>query len=321
MKAGGMMDKVLVTNASFAKYSIRAKKILQDYGLEIVRPKQPVTDENDLLDYLDDVVAIITGLEPITPKVIYSAPSLRVIGKHGIGVDNIDLSAAKAKGVNVLNSPGTNREAVADLVFGLMLSLARKIPKADSQVRAGQWPKVFGQSVSGKTLGIIGLGAIGRSMVQRAGGFNMKVIAFDNYWNEEYADANGVVYSDIDGILKEADFISLHVPLTPETKNLIGMDQLNSMKPTAYLINASRGGVVDEKALYEALKEGKIAGAGLDVFSTEPPIDSPLFGLENVILSPHMGGFTDGALGLTSEYVAQAVVDALEGKELLSKIV
>jgi D-3-phosphoglycerate dehydrogenase len=292
-----MMDKILVTNASFAKYSIRAQEILKKYGLEIIRPKQPVTDGDDLLEYLDDVVAIITGLEPITQKVINSAPRLKVIGKHGIGVDNIDLDAAKGKGVTVLNSPGTNREAVADLVFGLMLSLARKIPNSDSQVRAGKWPKVFGQSVFGKTLGIIGLGAIGRSMVKRARGF------------------------DIDGILKKADFISLHVPLTPETKNLIGMEQLNSMKPTSYLINASRGGVVDEDALYSALKEGKIAGAGLDVFTTEPLIESSLFELDNVILSPHMGGFTDGALGLTSEYIAQSIIDALDGVELKNKIV
>lgn len=315
------MDKVLVTNASFAKYNAGAQKMLEEYGLDIVRPKQPVTDENDLLDYLDDVVAVITGLEPITKKVICSAPKLKVIGKHGIGVDNIDVSVAKEKGITVFNSPGTNKEAVADLVFGLMLSLARKIPQSDSQVRKGLWPKVFGQAVFGKTLGIIGLGGIGKSVVQRAKGFNMKVIAFDSYWDKEYADANDVIYSDINGILKEADFVSLHVPLTAETKNLISRDQLDRMKSTAYLINASRGGVVDEDALYEALKKGKIAGAGLDVFAVEPPVDSNLLSLENVILSPHMGGFTDGALSLTSEFVAQAVIDTLEGKELSSKIV
>lgn len=315
------MDKVLVTNVSFAKYSERAVKILEDYGLGIVRPKQPVISEDDLLGYLDDVVAIITGLEPVTAKVINSAPRLRIIAKHGIGVDNIDLDAAKAKGVVVVNSPGTNREAVADLVFGLMLSLARRIPQSDSLVRAGEWPKVFGQSVWGKTLGIIGMGVIGKSAVQRAKGFNMKVMAYDKFWNAEYAAANGIAYAEIDEILKEADFVSLHVPLTPETKNLIGAEQLSMMKPTAYLINAARGGVVDEDALYKALKEGKIAGAGIDVFSSEPPTKSPLLDLKNVILTPHMGGFTDGALGLTSEFVAQAVVDGLEGKELKSKIV
>lgn len=314
------MDKVLVTNASFAKYSTKAQNMLNDYGLGIVRPKQPVTEE-DLLSNLNDVVAIITGLEPISKKLIYSAPRLKLIVKHGIGIDNIDISAAKEKGVIVANSPGTNREAVADLVFGLMLALARNIPKSDSQVRAGKWPKIFGQSVFGKTLGIIGMGAIGRSMVQRAKGFNMKVIAFDSYWNKDYAEANGVIYSDIDGILKEADFVSLHVPLTAETQNLISRNQLDRMKPTAYLINASRGGVVDEDALYTALKEGKIAGAGLDVFCCEPPIDSPLLRLENVILTPHMGGFTDGALGLTSEFAAQAVIDVLDGKELRSRII
>ena len=321
MKVWNTMEKILVTNASFAKYSKKAEEILIDYGLEIVRPNQPINDENDILEYLDGVVAIITGLEPITEKVISKALRLKVIGKHGIGVDNIDIEAAKKKGITVLNAPGTNKEAVADLVFGLMLSLARKIPNSDRQVRAGKWPKVFGQSVFGKTLGIIGLGAIGRSMVQRAKGFEMKVIAFDSYWDKEYAETNGVIYSSIDEILKEADFITLHVPLTPETNNSIGIEQLRSMKSTAYLINASRGGVVDEEALYKVLKEGKIAGAGLDVFSTEPPIDSPLFELDNVILSPHMGGFTDGALATTSEFIAKSIVDSLDGKELKNKIV
>ncbi|NLX87052.1 MAG: phosphoglycerate dehydrogenase [Clostridiales bacterium] len=315
------MDKVLVTNASFAKYSKRAEEILQDYGLEIIRVKQPVTGENDLLGQLDDVVAIITGLEPVTGKVINSAPRLRVIVKHGIGVDNIDLDAAKEKGVIVANSPGTNREAVADLVFGLMLSLARKIPQSDRQVREGKWPKVFGQSVWGKTLGIIGLGVIGKSVAQRAKGFNMKVLAFDKYWDEEFASANGIIRSEVDEILKESDFVTLHVPLMEETRNLIGEKQLSIMKPTAYLINAARGGVVDEDALYKALKEGRIAGAGIDVFSTEPPTQSPLLGLQNVILTPHMGGFTDGALSMTSEFVSQVVVDALKGREIRSRIV
>lgn len=310
-----------MTNASFAKYSKRAEEILQDYGLEIIRVKQPVTGENDLLGQLDDVVAIITGLEPVTGKVINSAPRLRVIVKHGIGVDNIDLDAAKEKGVIVANSPGTNREAVADLVFGLMLSLARKIPQSDRQVREGKWPKVFGQSVWGKTLGIIGLGVIGKSVAQRAKGFNMKVLAFDKYWDEEFASANGIIRSEVDEILKESDYVTLHVPLMEETRNLIGEKQLSIMKPTAYLINAARGGVVDEDALYKALKEGRIAGAGIDVFSTEPPTQSPLLGLQNVILTPHMGGFTDGALSMTSEFVSQVVVDALKGREIRSRIV
>lgn len=310
-----------MTNASFAKYSKRAEEILQDYGLEIIRVKQPVTGENDLLGQLDDVVAIITGLEPVTGKVINSAPRLRVIVKHGIGVDNIDLDAAKEKGVIVANSPGTNREAVADLVFGLMLSLARKIPQSDRQVREGKWPKVFGQSVWGKTLGIIGLGVIGKSVAQRAKGFNMKVLAFDKYWDEEFASANGIIRSEVDEILKESDYVTLHVPLMEETRNLIGEKQISIMKPTAYLINAARGGVVDEDALYKALKEGRIAGAGIDVFSTEPPTQSPLLGLQNVILTPHMGGFTDGALSMTSEFVSQVVVDALKGREIRSRIV
>ncbi len=207
------------------------------------------------------------------------------------------------------------------MVFGLMLSLARKIPQSDRQVREGKWPKVFGQSVWGKTLGIIGLGVIGKSVAQRAKGFNMKVLAFDKYWDEEFASANGIIRSEVDEILKESDFVTLHVPLMKETRNLIGEKQISIMKPTAYLINAARGGVVDEDALYKALKEGRIAGAGIDVFSTEPPTQSPLLGLQNVILTPHMGGFTDGALSMTSEFVSQVVVDALKGREIRSRIV
>jgi D-3-phosphoglycerate dehydrogenase len=315
------MDKVLVTNASFAKYNNRAEEILKDYGLGITRAKQPVIDENELISQLDDVVAIITGLEPVTRKAISSAPRLKVIVKHGIGVDNIDLDAAKEKGVIVANSPGTNREAVADLVFGLMLALARKIPQSDRQVREGEWPKVFGQSVGGKTLGIIGLGVIGKSVAQRAKGFNMKLLAFDKFWNEEYASTNDIIRSNVDGILRASDFVTLHVPLMEETRNLVGEEQLDMMKPTAYLINTARGGVVDEAALYKALTEDKLAGAGIDVFSTEPPTESPLLGLQNVILTPHMGGFTDGALSMTSEFVSQVVVDSLEGKEIRSRIV
>lgn len=315
------MDRVLVTNESFAKYSNKAEEILKNHSLDIVRAKQPVIREDDLLDNLEEVVAIITGLEPITEKIIDSAPRLKVIVKHGIGVDNIDLNAAKKKGVIVANSPGTNREAVADLVFALMLSLARKVPRSDRKVREGKWPKVFGQSVWGKTLGIIGMGTIGKSVAQRAKGFNMKILACDKFWDEEYASANGIIHCDMDEIFKESDFITLHVPLMEETRNLIGIKQLTMMKPTAYLINTARGGIVDEEALYRVLKEERIAGAGLDVFSTEPPTGSPLLELENVILTPHMGGFTEGALSMTSEFVAQVVVDALEGKQLKSRIV
>lgn len=316
------MDNVLVTNTSFAKYNAKAQKILEDYGLNIVRPTQTLIDEKVLLGCLNDVVAIITGLEPITKRVINSANRLRVIGKHGIGVDNIDMDTAKEKNIIVFNSPGTNREAVADLVFGLILSLARNIPKSDRLVKSGEWPKIFGQSVWGKTIGIIGLGVIGKSVVQRAKGFNMKTIAYDKYWDKEFAKQNDVVFGDITDILKEADFLSLHVPLTSETHNFIGKDELQLMKPTAYLINAARGGVVDEDALFETLKEGRIAGAGLDVFSKEPPVDCNKFiGMDNVILTPHMGGFTDGALSMTSEYVAKAIIEALEGKVLPSRII
>lgn len=307
------MKKVLITTATFGKYNKKAFQILRDAGLKIVVAKQPVYNDDQLIEYLEDTVAIITGLEPITKKVIYSATDLKVIAKHGIGVDNIDLYAAKNKGIRVINAPGTNCEAVADLVFGLMLSLARRIPESDRLVKSGQWCKIVGKSVWGKTLGIIGLGAIGKSVARRAVGFNMKILAYDIFKDENFVKAYNIKWSSIPEILSESDYITLHVPLTDSTRNLIGYEEFKLMKPTAYLINTARGGVVDEEALYEALKNNKIAGAALDTFKKEPPLNSPLLNLKNVILTPHTAGYTDQALSQTSLFTAEMVVKVLRG--------
>lgn len=315
------MSKILVTNASFGKYSEQAvATITADY--EMVRPAELSPTAEDLLKYVDDqVVGIICGLEPITKQVMDKAPNLKVVGKHGAGVDNIDLEAAKAQGVAVVNAPGTNAAAVADLVFALMLDAARMVTYADKQVRAVKWPKVFGKSLSGRTLGIIGLGGIGKLVAKRALGFDMTVVAYDQIWDEAFARQNDIRFMEIADILKQADFLTLHIPLNDQTRNMIGRKELQSMKKNAILINTSRGGVVDETALFEALQTGVIAAAGLDVFAEEPPQDSPLFALDNVVVTPHMGGFSDGALGLTSEFIAQAVVDILQGAEVKYRVV
>lgn len=314
------MEEVLITTPTFAKYSDRAVKILQDAGLKVVRVKQPINDDNEIINYLGNTVAIIAGLEPITEKVINSAKNLKVIAKHGIGVDNIDLNAARQRNVVVANAPGTNCEAVADLVFGLALSLARKIPEANNIVRSGQWPKMIGHSVWEKTIGIIGLGAIGRSVVRRAHGFNMTILGYDICYDQNFIRSENVKIVSIDELLRESDFITIHVPLNDSTRNLISLAQLKMMKPTAYLINTSRGGIVNEQELYEALKNGYIAGAALDVFEKEPPIGCPLLTLPNVIATPHMGGYTDQALNLTSEYTAKVVLDVLNGHKPESAI-
>ncbi len=315
------MDKVLITTPTFAKYGTEAPAILAAAGLEAVRAAQPVKADRDLLGYLDGVTAIITGLEPITAAVIDAAKELKVIAKHGIGVDNIDLEAARRRGIRVVNAPGTNKDAVADLVFGLMFALTRRILAADASVRQGQWPRMFGQAVWGRKIGIVGMGAIGRAVAMRAKGFQMPVYGCDTFWDEQFAAQYGVQRVSLEALLGEADFVTLHVPLMAETHNLIGEAELRRMKPTAYLINAARGGIVDEEALYRALTAGTIAGAGLDAFGAEPPLASPLLTLDNVVLTPHMGGYTEEALGLTSVVAAQSAVDVLAGRQPLSVIV
>jgi D-3-phosphoglycerate dehydrogenase len=310
------MKNVLITTPTFARYSDSALACLRQGGLEIVRTTQPVATEADVLKCLNaDTVAIIAGLEPVTRKVITSAPALKVVAKHGIGVDNIDLNAAKELGVRVINAPGTNSDAVADLVFGLMLCLTRKILDADTKLRAGEWPRMIGKSVWGKVLGILGMGMIGKAVARRARGFNMKVLAYDPYFDQDFARANGVHQATIEEILPAADFVTLHMPYMESTKNMIGEKELKQMKPTAYLINAARGGVVDETALLKALTDKTIAGAALDAFSKEPPVGSPLLALPNVIVTPHMGAYTEEALQLTSEYAARMVLEVLDGKK------
>ncbi len=315
------MSNVLITTPTFAKYSTEAPAILAQAGLETTRAVQPVKSDRDLLGYLDGVTAIITGLEPITAAVIDAASELKVIAKHGIGVDNIDLEAARRRGIRVVNAPGTNKDAVADLVFGMMFALTRRILSADASVRKGQWPRMFGQSVWGKKIGIVGMGAIGKAVAVRAKGFNMPVYGYDTFWDEQFAAQYGVQRVSLEVLLGEADFVTLHVPLMEETRNLIGEAELLRMKPAAFLINAARGGIVDEGALYRALQAKTIAGAGLDAFSVEPPEDSPLLSLDNVVVTPHMGGYTEEALGLTSVVAAQSVVDVLAGRKPLSVIV
>ena len=317
-----LMKKVLVTTSTFARFSEAPLQCLRDGGLEIVRTPQAGTREADVLACIDDnTVAMIVGLEPITKAVINSAPSLKVIAKHGIGVDNIDLNAAKERGVRVVNAPGTNSEAVADLAIGFMFALARKIPDANSKVRAGEFPRVMGKSVWGATAGIIGMGAIGKAVVRRARGLNMTTLAYDPFFDQQFAAANQVRKASLDEVLTGADFVTIHIPYSEQTRNLIGKDELAKMKPSAYLLNTSRGGIVDEQALFEALSSNKIAGAAIDVYAKEPPLGSPLLSLSNIITTPHMGAYTEESLNLTSEFAAKMVLEVLSGKKPLSTIV
>ncbi len=308
------MKKVLITTPSFGKFSREPVEILENAGFEVVRVKEhPISEEEELLPYIDDeVVAIINGLEPVGRGLMEAAKGLRVIAKHGAGVNNIDLEAAKEHQIYVANTPGANKEGVADFAFGLMLAVARKIPQADRSMREGEWNGFFGSSVYGRALGIIGMGAIGKCMAVRAEGFQMKILGYDPFWDEDFAREHGVIRCTLEDLLKEADYVTIHAPLMKATEHMIDAPQLAMMKTGSFLINAARGEIVNEKALYEALVSGHLAGAAIDAFTCEP-VDSnePILKLEQVVVSPHIASYNDEAMNSCSLYAAKNVVALL----------
>ncbi|CCW36293.1 phosphoglycerate dehydrogenase-like oxidoreductase [Chthonomonas calidirosea] len=233
----------------------------------------------------------------------------------------IALEAAKARRIPVNLTGSTIAESVTELAFGFMLALARQLPQGDTSVKAGQWRRFVGVELKGKTLGIVGLGQIGKTLCRRAKAFEMNVIATEAQPDLTFVTSWGVELLPLEALLEQADFVSLHVPVTPQTQRLIGEPQLHRMKPTAYLINTSRGELVDEEALYQALKEGWIAGAASDVFSKEPPGEHPLLSLPNFIAMPHCGGQTQEGLRRMGESVAENVLRVLQGQEPLNRIV
>ena len=251
----------------------------------------------------------------VTKEILDAAQKLRVIGRAGTGVDNIDLAAASRRGVVVMNAPGGNSVSVAEHTMALLLALARQIADASQSTRSGKWEKKkfsSGRELSGKTLGVIGTGSIGGLVVRRAQGFGMKVLGYDPFLAPDAATSLGIELVDLPDIWKRCDAITLHVPLTEQTKNMVAKDQLAQMRPGAVLVNCARGGLVDEKALVDALRAGKIAGAALDVFEHEPPPpDHPLFSCPNFIGTPHLGGSTEDAQQSVATIVCEAMVDYL----------
>ena len=258
-------------------------------------------------------VLVVRSATKVTEEIINSAKKLKIIARAGVGLDNIDVQAASARGIELINAPEAPTIAVAELVIGLMLSLARQLPRADASVKHGRWEKaqLIGSELRGKTLGIIGTGRIGRAVGYRAKAFLMNLLAFDVGRSAEFVERTGARYVGLDELLRESDFVTLHIPFTPQTRHMIGRRELELMRPTAVLINTSRGEVVDEVALTEALRKGKIAGACLDVYECEPPKDSPLFKLPNVVLTPHIGASTVEAQRGAAVLVAEKIKVAL----------
>jgi len=258
-------------------------------------------------------VLVVRSATKVTKDVIEAGRKLKIIARAGAGLDNIDVQAASARGIELINAPEAPTIAVAELVIGLMLSWARQLSRADASTKQGRWEKaqLMGSELRGKTLGIIGTGRIGRAVGYRAKAFLMNLLAFDVEQSIEFAERTGARYVDLGELLRKSDFVTLHIPLLPETHHMIGRRELGLMKPTAVLINTSRGEVVDEAALADALQRGKIAGACLDVYEREPPRDSPLLKLPNAILTPHIGASTAEAQCEAALLIAEKIKGAI----------
>ncbi|WFO75260.1 hydroxyacid dehydrogenase [Desulfurococcaceae archaeon MEX13E-LK6-19] len=291
---------------------------LKQEGFEVVYKEYP--SEEELIELVKDVDALIVRSKPVvTKKVIDAAEKLKVIGRAGVGIDNIDVEAAKAKGIEVVNTPGAPTRSVAELAIGLMIDVLRKIAFSDRKMREGKWPKkeALGHELYGKTLGVIGMGRIGREVARIAYyGFNMKILYYDVVrCSKEFEEELKMKYVDLDTLLKESDIVTIHVPLVKETYHLIDENKLKLMKKTAILINTARGAVVDTNALVKALKEGWIAGAGLDVYEEEPlPPDHPLRQLDNVVLTPHIGANTWEAQERAGMQIVEKIIEILKKK-------
>jgi len=260
---------------------------------------------------------MVRSATKVTRDIIERAERLKVIGRAGIGVDNIDVDAASEKGIYVVNSPTGSTRSVAELTFALMFALARHIHRADATMRQGIWAKkkLKGIELLGKTLGLIGSGNIAREVAKMANCLGMKVLVYSPHCTQEKASEMGAELKSLEDIFRESDFVSLHIPKTEETYHMVDERLLSLMKPTAYLINVARGGVVDEDALYKVLKERKIAGAALDVYEKEPPEKSPLFELENVVFTPHIGAATKEGQIRAGVICAEQILKVLDGKE------
>lgn len=286
-------------------------------GTEVEVRRCDGTDRPALFAALADADAVLVrSATTMDAEAIAAAPRLRVIARAGIGLDNVDVAAATAAGVLVVNAPTSNIVSAAEHAIALLLAVARNVAPADASLRAGRWQRArfTGVELSGKVLGIVGLGRIGSLVASRMAAFGMELVAYDPYADEASAARAGVRLVPLDTLLSLSDFLTVHLPRTPETVGLIDAAAMTLMKPGVRLVNAARGGIVDEHALYEALVEGRIAGAALDVFATEPCTDSPLFGLDNVVATPHLGAGTVEAQEKAGTSVAASVLLALAGE-------
>lgn len=315
--------KVLVTATNYSKYCQAGKKILENAGCEIIENPhgRPYTFD-ELKEIVEDIDGVVVGVDDWNEDVFKLAPKLKGMARFGVGVDNIDLNAAKEHGIIVCNSPGINSSAVAEQAVALLLSLIRNIPEMNSAVRKGEWPRPMFHELKSRTIGFLGFGAIARNVAQRLAGFGPEMIAYDKYPNQEAADKLGVRLVSQEEVLKESDIISIHLPATDETKHLINKETIQQMKDGVYIVNTARGSIVNEADMAGALESGKAAGFGTDVFEHEPiDLSGPLFKYDNYIATPHVSAETFENCETTSVVTARALLAVFEGREPENRLV
>ncbi|MCL5950174.1 MAG: phosphoglycerate dehydrogenase [Chloroflexi bacterium] len=307
--------RVLVVSTSFGSTTPVPMQILERNGCEVVTKKGPHS-EQEMIALIPEFAAVIVGIDPVTERVLCAGTDLKVAAKHGVGVDNIDVDACTRHKVLVTNVPGANSDAVAEFTICVLMAMVRRLVPAVNSLAEGRWAgsRFIGLELSGRVLGVIGLGAIGQRVAKRAQALGMRVIYTDVIRNPEFERSQGVLYVPREQLLCESDFVTLHVPAIPETRDLIDSKALHLMKPSAYLLNLSRGEALNDEALIQALREHRIAGAALDAFRQEPlPRDHPFFSLDNILLTPHMAGYSREANERTSISAAEDVARILRG--------
>lgn len=311
-----MNKKVLVGATNFSQTCKEARKLLDDNGFTVEEnPFQRPFTREELEERIVDCAAISAGMETLDREMLSMAKNLKVIGRFGVGYDNIDVKAAAEMGITVAIAKGINGAAVATMAIGLMISVLRKIPTFDRTIREGKWLREMGSNLDGKTVGFLGFGDIARKTAKRLSGFDVELIAYDLYPDEAAAKELNVKTVDMDTVLKTSDIVSCHLPNLPETKHTMNEAAFAKMKSSAIFINTSRGPLVDEKALYNALKTGVIAGAGTDVYETEPiDISNPLLTLPNIVCTPHTSAETHEVCAQVGLNTAQNIVDYFNGK-------
>lgn len=317
------MNKIVaILDCNFPSTQIE-ESIVGAAGFQLV--KGQCRTEDDVIRLASQIDGIIVQYAPLTARAIQGLERCRVIARYGIGVDNVDVGAATRQGIWVTNVPGFCATELAEHTLGFVLSLARRLPRLDRSVRAGQWDtiRVMGSTrrLSELTLGLVGFGRVGREVATRARAFGLRLLATAPHTSAAAMAEHGVTRVTLDELLQRSDFVSLHLPLTPETRHLIGARELQAMKPTAYLINTSRGPIVDEPALVQALEQGRLAGCALDVLETEPPAtDNPLLTFADVVFTPHAAYYSDDSLAFLQTAVAEEVVRVLQGERPRSPV-